>query len=893
MPWDFGFLRYPLTPPKNNGTQHGNSQTEIIEREASMMRKTIWALLAAGWAMTVGCSDEDSTKDVVPEADAGPQDAGADTGTAAGGDTGSGTTQPDAGGADTGTGGDIVGDCMGMICREPPDNICAGSLELSVYNTYGWCAHGECFYADHVEECLTGPCASGLCTAGPCQGVRCDRPPASVCVDGTSVRRYNNIGYCKAESGSPVCEYASEVVACDAGCADGRCVGEDPCAHVVCDAPPARYCAENGDLMVWDTVSRCENGTCLYSMQRVTCALGCVDGHCEGDLTCKNTRCDSPPASFCLDGSMLQAFDSTGACEDGACLYASKLIPCTNGCRGGQCVGEPCAGVVCDFRPVPHCASDTSLTYWDGIQGTCAEGVCHYGVVTESCPGGCGQGQCTGAPCIGVHCDSPPVSYCVENTFRSFVPDGVCQEGICSYTPLQNSCPAGCEGGVCSTGGDTGTDTSDDTDTGTDGEGLTNVLIIGDAGEGGGVITGDGTTLTIEDNSLPAGSTVTVNDAGYDVVETAGQVFNVVAGFDLVVAGTAAIPPVISTPNEDGLPQNTQILVVEKMDLDDGVALSMVGTASVSTDGARIESNNASDGNRFLGKFGASHTGVYLLIVTAGDQGFTSGRVTDGTGSGVAGLRVHSSSNIFISVTDVNGYYVIPDGFGSRSLFVLNPATGEHGSGFSAVGASDQVADIRLREPPVIADAGLPNGCLDVPIVDGNPGTSGYTLVGDTQIVVGLAPIAPLQGGGMALMTTGEGAEAGRTSGLDITFTVPAGVALVNFNYLYLSDELFASESAASPDLFSVFVYAAGGGLLVFEDRTDDAEMIASDTVYAGEKGWRGVSVNVAGYAGLNVPVTLSLVVGDVADSTLDTAVLVDNLRFDDELCDGEQTSGK
>ncbi len=851
-----------------------------------MNRRIIWGFVVAAGSVAFGCSKGNAKKETPTPAR--PNDTGGDTGPLEA-DTGTGDpeeTDQDTGPGDTGTGSDNPASCINVVCRESPDNVCADDLALTLYNAYGWCAQGECSYAERVEECLTGPCASGICTAGPCQGVRCDTPPPPQCADGDTVRRYNNIGFCLVDDdGDPACQYASEAVACETGCDDGKCAEEDPCAHVVCDTPPARYCNATGDLMVWDALSRCENGECIYEMQSVPCANGCSDGRCEGDLTCGNTRCDTPPAAFCLDDTTLKAFESTGTCEDGACIHPDRLISCANGCADGQCIDEPCAGVSCEFKPVSHCANDAELTYWDGVQGACAEGVCHFGVVTEECPEGCAEGRCTGDPCLGVHCDSPPVAYCDGNTLVSF-PLGNCEAGTCDYPRSELLCPDRCEAGRCASAEDTDTATEGDSETGTEPEPLTNTLIIGDAGEGGQVITGDLTLLSVEDDSLPPGSTVTVEDALYDTVEAGGRVFQVITGFALAVEGTAAEPLTVSTPNEDQLPQDSQILMVELVDVAEGIALNMVGTAAVTDDSERIESNLTNDGNRFLGTLGANHAGTYLLIVTEGDQGFTTGQVLDTGGSGAGGLHVHSSSDIFIGVTDGNGYFVLPDSFGSKSVFVTDPVSGEHGSAFTAVGEIDQMVEIRMREPLTVADDSLPNGCLDAAMADA--GAEAYLLIGNAGVVTGLSPLAPLQGGGMVLMTTGDGAEDERMSGLEVTFTVPAGVATVNFNYLYLSDEYPDLLTGPHRDLFHVFAYTVDGGLLVYTDQSDDAEMVASETVYGGEKSWKGVSVSVLEYAGLGLPLTLSLVVGDVADTGTESAVLIDNLRFDDEICDNE-----
>jgi hypothetical protein len=174
----------------------------------------------------------------------------------------------------------------------------------------------------------------------------------------------------------------------------------------------------------------------------------------------------------------------------------------------------------------------------------------------------------------------------------------------------------------------------------------------------------------------------------------------------------------------------------------------------------------------------------------------------------------------------------------------------------------------------------LPNGCFD------EEDFSAYTITGNTQVVNALEPLLPVQGGGMTLMSSGTGAEDDKTSGLDLTFTVPEDASAIYFTYRFLTNEYPEYVGSQFNDLFNVFVYSNLGAVLAVEERVNDAEMSDSDTIYDGSTSWMAVSLNIEAFAGTGVPITLSFVVSDVADSIYDTAILLDDLRFDTGECD-------
>ncbi len=355
--------------------------------------------------------------------------------------------------------------CEGIACWDPPGQTCAEDNNdgLSVYNAVGWCAEGICDYASREEACIGGMCVEGLCEETPCLGTTCATAPDYRCVDENTLLVYNPLGYCASSGGIPECRYADKGVPCENGCEDGACKG-DPCLHKICFKPPARHC-DGSDVIVWDSIGGCEDGECVYGFQAVTCASGCENGHCIGTDPCSVMTCNVQPASFCVNQDTLRAYDSSGTCADGACYYTHREITCANGCEGGQCKEQECAGVICDIPIASYCRGGGSLNHWDGLDGACEEGVCSYQSRSSACAPVCSDAKCEDDPCIGIFCKIPPANYCVdETTLLEYDDTGACSDGYCGYESDNTVCDTACDEGDCVTGGDADTDADTDTD---------------------------------------------------------------------------------------------------------------------------------------------------------------------------------------------------------------------------------------------------------------------------------------------------------------------------------------------------------------------------------------------------------------------------------------------
>jgi hypothetical protein len=228
-----------------------------------------------------------------------------------------------------------------------------------------------------------------------------------------------------------------------------------PCVGVSCFSPEPNQCDTDGSLLVWSSPGWCEQGDCVYASHTEPCASGlCESGICSAE-PCQGVTCASPPEARCADGAMLQTYQSNGKCEadtDGQpqCVYEDALLACASGCAAGQCLDNPCAGVVCRIPPARYCQGDTLIVY-DTVGRCQGAAGCVYGAQPVTCGlGGCAGGRCVnGDPCEHLTCDTPPAHYCVGDALRTFSAQGACGQGQCLYEPEDLVCAQGCAQGAC------------------------------------------------------------------------------------------------------------------------------------------------------------------------------------------------------------------------------------------------------------------------------------------------------------------------------------------------------------------------------------------------------------------------------------------------------------
>jgi len=267
-----------------------------------------------------------------------------------------------------------------------------------------------------------------------CAGDPCVNAPAPSCVDATTLNTYPS-GTCTDQG---FCEYPLVPVACEFGCDAGQC-NPDPCAGVVCDTPPNDQC--------YDPAGTCVDGQCVYDPFET--GTDCEDGDlctvsdiCRADHTCAGHAvvCE-PKAPECADANTSVSY-APGVCNPGSgdCEYQQTETTCDFGCDAlsGLCVGDPCAGVVCNTPP-SSCHEPV---------GTCSGGTCSYALKAagSACDDGdaCTSGDAcdAGGDCVGtaIICDRPP-GPCHD-------PQGQCSEGTCVYSALAAGTPCD-DGDAC------------------------------------------------------------------------------------------------------------------------------------------------------------------------------------------------------------------------------------------------------------------------------------------------------------------------------------------------------------------------------------------------------------------------------------------------------------
>ncbi len=235
-------------------------------------------------------------------------------------------------------GGVDAGPCVGVVCEEPPVPECVGSA-LRTYAASGMCVEGVCDYPFVDTGCPFG-CESNACVPDPCRDVTCESPPDPVCM-GDILRSYAAVGSCSDGS----CSYAHVDTTCAAGCTEGACV-DDPCGGVVCMSPPASVCADASTLRTYASSGSCVDEACRYGHVDTSCVFGCDEGACAPD-PCADVVCTAPPAPACTDADTLRTHAASGTCHDGDCSYEHVDTTCPFGCEGGACAPDPCIGVVC------------------------------------------------------------------------------------------------------------------------------------------------------------------------------------------------------------------------------------------------------------------------------------------------------------------------------------------------------------------------------------------------------------------------------------------------------------------------------------------------------------------------------------------------------------------
>jgi hypothetical protein len=334
--------------------------------------------------------------------------------------------------------------CAGKTCNQPPATFCLSATTRRTFQTAGTCSGGSCLYAPTDETCTFG-CQGGACANDPCQGKVCNTPPAAACLTPHTLRTFAAVGTCSGGS----CLYAPMDMTCAFGCESGACKN-DPCAGVACNTPPATSCLDPTTLRTFAAPGSCAGGACTYLPRDSTCPFGCAGGACAND-PCQGVTCNQPPAAACVAPNTLRSLSPSGMCNGGACSYTPADTSCQFGCSGGRCLDDPCAGVTCNQPPARTCVGGAARVY--APSGTCQGGTCTYGYTDTPCANGCANGVCNPPACGGVTCNASPAATCTSaNRLRAYFPVGTCAVSLCNYTAYDIDCSQGCINGACIAG---------------------------------------------------------------------------------------------------------------------------------------------------------------------------------------------------------------------------------------------------------------------------------------------------------------------------------------------------------------------------------------------------------------------------------------------------------
>ena len=172
----------------------------------------------------------------------------------------------------------------------------------------------------------------------------------------------------------------------------------------------------------------------------------------------------------------------------------------------------------------------------------------------------------------------------------------------------------------------------------------------------------------------------------------------------------------------------------------------------------------------------------------------------------------------------------------------------------------------------------------------------GWTKEGDGRVISQLVFVDPAQGSFMGIISTGLGYTT-ESGSISQGFCIPAGKTTLTFQYDFLSEEFKKYCGTAYQDYFEVAIDSGGGETVLFYKNIDDlcGEVTQATDIHFDQEppdpndpnetedgvwrtGWTTVSLDISSYAGKSV--ILIFKCGDVGDSIFDTAILLDDIKF-------------
>lgn len=172
----------------------------------------------------------------------------------------------------------------------------------------------------------------------------------------------------------------------------------------------------------------------------------------------------------------------------------------------------------------------------------------------------------------------------------------------------------------------------------------------------------------------------------------------------------------------------------------------------------------------------------------------------------------------------------------------------------------------------------------------------GWTKDGDGRVISQLVFIDPAQGSFMGIISTGLGYTT-QSGSISQGCCIPADKTTLTFQYDFLSEEFKKYCGTQYQDYFEVAIDSGGGETVLFYKNIDDlcGEVTQATGIHFDQEppdpndpdetedgvwrtGWTTVSLDISSYAGKSV--VLIFKCGDVGDSIFDTAILLDDIKF-------------
>ncbi|MCJ7577483.1 MAG: choice-of-anchor L domain-containing protein [candidate division Zixibacteria bacterium] len=172
----------------------------------------------------------------------------------------------------------------------------------------------------------------------------------------------------------------------------------------------------------------------------------------------------------------------------------------------------------------------------------------------------------------------------------------------------------------------------------------------------------------------------------------------------------------------------------------------------------------------------------------------------------------------------------------------------------------------------------------------------GWTKEGDGRVISQLVFIDPTQGSFMGIISTGLGYTL-QSGSISQGCCIPAGKTTLTFKYDFLSEEFKKYCGTAYQDYFEITIDSGGGETVLFYKNIDDlcGEVTQATGIHFDQEppdpedpnekedgvwrtGWTTESIDISSYAGKSV--ILIFKCGDIGDSIFDTAVLLDEIKF-------------